>query len=94
MNIAIAAGAMLVISSVFIVLGLGGGILFVPILHWAGFDLQTVAIPLGLLLERHQHPARPDPLRTGTARRLEGWLADGPGCGPDRAAGRLRATAP
>ena len=50
MNIAIAAGAMLVISSVFIVLGLGGGILFVPILHWAGFDLQAVAIPLGLLL--------------------------------------------
>lgn len=50
MNIAIATGAILVISSVFIVLGLGGGILFVPILHWAGFDLQTVAIPLGLLL--------------------------------------------
>lgn len=50
MNAAIAAGAILVISSVFVVLGLGGGILFVPVLHWAGFDLQTVAIPLGLAL--------------------------------------------
>ncbi|WP_158859503.1 hypothetical protein [Rhodoplanes serenus] len=34
----------------FVTLGLGGGILFVPNLHWAGHDLQTVAIPLGLLL--------------------------------------------
>lgn len=50
MTIAVVAGAILIVSSVFIVLGLGGGILFVPILHWAGFDLQTVAIPLGLLL--------------------------------------------
>jgi uncharacterized membrane protein YfcA len=50
MSAAIAAGAILVVSSVFVVLGLGGGILFVPILHWVGFDLQTVAIPLGLLL--------------------------------------------
>ncbi len=50
MNAAIAALAILVVSSVFVVLGLGGGILFVPILHWAGFDLKTAAIPLGLLL--------------------------------------------
>ena len=50
MSVAIAAGAILVVSSVFVVLGLGGGILFVPILHWSGFDFQTVAIPLGLLL--------------------------------------------
>jgi len=50
MNAAIAAGAILVISAVFVVLGLGGGILFVPILHWAGFDFQTAAIPLGLVL--------------------------------------------
>lgn len=50
MNTVIVAAAILVVSSVFVVLGLGGGILFVPILHWAGFDLQTVAIPLGLLL--------------------------------------------
>lgn len=50
MNITIAAIAILVISAVFAVLGLGGGILFVPLLHWSGFDLQSVAIPLGLLL--------------------------------------------
>ncbi|MBT3361700.1 MAG: sulfite exporter TauE/SafE family protein [Rhodospirillales bacterium] len=50
MNAAIAAGAILVVSSIFVILGLGGGILFVPILYWAGYDLQTVAIPLGLLL--------------------------------------------
>jgi len=50
MNFAIAAGAILAISAVFAVLGLGGGILFVPLLHWSGYDLQSVAIPLGLLL--------------------------------------------
>jgi uncharacterized protein len=50
MNLVIAAGAILAISSVFAVLGLGGGILFVPLLHWSGYDLQSVAIPLGLLL--------------------------------------------
>jgi uncharacterized protein len=50
MSIAFAAGAILLIATVFAVLGLGGGILFVPLLHWSGFDLQSVAIPLGLLL--------------------------------------------
>lgn len=50
MDAAIAAGAILVVSSIFVVLGLGGGILFVPLLHWLGLDLQTAAIPLGLLL--------------------------------------------
>ena len=50
MDVAITAGAILVVSSVFVVLGLGGAILFVPILYWAGYDLQAVAIPLGLLL--------------------------------------------
>jgi uncharacterized protein len=50
MNLVIAAGAILMISAIFAVLGLGGGIMFVPLLHWSGFDLQSVAIPLGLLL--------------------------------------------
>lgn len=50
MNTFAAAAAILAVSAVFVVLGLGGGILFVPILHWAGFDLQSAAIPLGLLL--------------------------------------------
>ena len=50
MNAVIAASTILVVSSVFVVLGLGGGILFVPVIHWSGYDLQTVAIPLGLML--------------------------------------------
>ena len=50
MGIAITAGCIFLVSTAFVILGLGGGILFVPILHWAGYDLQTVAIPLGLLL--------------------------------------------
>ncbi|MBI3950181.1 MAG: sulfite exporter TauE/SafE family protein [Acidobacteria bacterium] len=31
-------------------LGLGGGMVYVPVLKWAGFNLKAVAIPLGLLL--------------------------------------------
>jgi len=31
-------------------LGLGGGMIYVPVLKWAGFDVKSVAIPLGLLL--------------------------------------------
>ena len=37
-------------SFVFAMLGLGGGMVYVPLLTWAGFDLKEVAIPLGLLL--------------------------------------------
>lgn len=37
-------------SFVFAMLGLGGGMVYVPVLNWAGFDLKEVAIPLGLLL--------------------------------------------
>lgn len=37
-------------SFVFAMLGLGGGMVYVPVLNWAGYDLVTVAIPLGLLL--------------------------------------------
>ncbi len=39
-----------VASFVFAMLGLGGGMVYVPALNWAGFDMITVAIPLGLLL--------------------------------------------
>ena len=39
-----------VASFVFAMLGLGGGMVYVPVLNWAGFDLKEVAIPLGLLL--------------------------------------------
>ena len=37
-------------SFLFAMLGLGGGMVYVPVLNWAGFDMVTVAIPLGLLL--------------------------------------------
>ncbi|MCY0886462.1 MAG: sulfite exporter TauE/SafE family protein [Firmicutes bacterium] len=39
-----------VVSFVFAMLGLGGGMLYVPIFHWLGFGLKNVVIPLGLLL--------------------------------------------
>lgn len=37
-------------SFLFAMLGLGGGMVYVPVLSWAGFDVKEVAIPLGLLL--------------------------------------------
>lgn len=37
-------------SFIFAMLGLGGGMVYVPVLSWAGFDMVSVAIPLGLLL--------------------------------------------
>jgi uncharacterized protein len=38
------------VSVFFAMLGLGGGMLYVPILHWLGFPVGTVAIPTGLFL--------------------------------------------
>ena len=37
-------------SFVFAMLGLGGDMVYVPVLNWAGFDMVKVAIPMGLLL--------------------------------------------
>jgi uncharacterized membrane protein YfcA len=37
-------------SFLFAMLGLGGGMIYVPVLKWAGFPVKEVAIPLGLLL--------------------------------------------
>ncbi len=37
-------------SFIFAMLGLGGGMVYVPILNWVGYDMVSVAIPLGLLL--------------------------------------------
>lgn len=37
-------------SFLFSMLGLGGGMVYVPLLHWMGLDLKTEAIPVGLLL--------------------------------------------
>ena len=39
-----------IVSFVFAMLGLGGGMVYVPVLKWAGFPMKEVAIPLGLLL--------------------------------------------
>lgn len=50
MNTVIAAIIILLASFLFAMLGLGGGMVYIPALHWLGFDLKTVAIPLGLLL--------------------------------------------
>ena len=38
------------IAFVFSMLGMGGSQLYIPILFWAGLDLKTEAIPLGMLL--------------------------------------------
>ena len=40
----------LLASFIFAMLGLGGGMVYVPALNWAGYDFVTVALPLGLLL--------------------------------------------
>lgn len=40
----------LLASFLFAMLGLGGGMVYVPVLTWAGFPVKEVAIPLGLLL--------------------------------------------
>ncbi len=49
MNIIIGI-VILLASFLFAMLGLGGGMVYVPALNWAGYDLITVALPLGLLL--------------------------------------------
>ncbi len=46
----LAAIIILLASFLFAMLGLGGGMVYIPTLHWLGFDFKTVAIPLGLLL--------------------------------------------
>lgn len=47
---ALATALVFVVSAVFAALGLGGGMLYVPLLKWLGLPLKTAAIPLGLLL--------------------------------------------
>jgi uncharacterized membrane protein YfcA len=48
--VALVALLIFAVSAIFAMLGLGGGLLYVPIFHWFGFGLQSVVIPLGLLL--------------------------------------------
>lgn len=44
------SAVILLASFLFAMLGLGGGMVYVPVLTWAGFPVKEVAIPLGLLL--------------------------------------------
>jgi uncharacterized membrane protein YfcA len=46
----LATAVVFVIALVFSMLGLGGGMLFVPAFKWLELPLKTVAIPLSLLL--------------------------------------------
>jgi uncharacterized protein len=50
MVLALTAGLIGVLAFIFSMLGLGGALLYVPLLHWFGFDFKTEAIPTGLLL--------------------------------------------
>ena len=50
MIVAAATFVILVLAFVFSMLGLGGAMLYIPVLHWFGFDFKSVAIPTGLLL--------------------------------------------
>lgn len=47
---ALATSLIFLIAGVFSMLGLGGGMLYVPVFKWLGLPLKTIAIPLGLLL--------------------------------------------
>ena len=47
---AVVFSIILAASFLFAMLGLGGGMVYVPLIKWAGYDLKAVAIPLGLLL--------------------------------------------
>jgi len=46
----IATGMVFAVSAVFAMLGLGGGMLYVPLFKWLELPFKTVAIPLRLLL--------------------------------------------
>jgi len=46
----LATGLIFIVSVFFSMLGLGGGMLYVPVFKWLGLPLKAVAIPLGLLL--------------------------------------------
>jgi len=48
--VVLATVAVFFIALVFSMLGLGGGMLYVPVFKWLELPLKTVAIPLGLLL--------------------------------------------
>ena len=50
MVLVLTTGVVTVLAFIFSMIGLGGAMLYVPLLHWFGFDFKTEAIPTGLLL--------------------------------------------
>ncbi len=50
MILAAVTAAILVLAFLFSMLGLGGAMLYIPVLHGFGYDFKSVAIPTGLLL--------------------------------------------
>ncbi len=46
----IVIGIILLFAVIFSMLGLGGSMLYIPVLKWFGYNFKTVAIPTGLLL--------------------------------------------
>ncbi|WP_417808161.1 sulfite exporter TauE/SafE family protein [Thioclava sp.] len=51
MNLLVLTGLVIgVLAFIFSMLGLGGAMVYIPAFTWFGFDMKTVAIPTGLLL--------------------------------------------
>ncbi|KEO53819.1 TSUP family transporter [Thioclava indica] len=51
MNLLVLTGLVIgVLAFIFSMLGLGGAMVYIPAFTWLGFDMKTVAIPTGLLL--------------------------------------------
>lgn len=50
LQVALLTAVVFALSTLFSMLGLGGGQLYVPLLYWLGYDLQRQAIPAALLL--------------------------------------------
>lgn len=48
--LAVVTASILAFAFIFAMLGLGGAMLYIPVLHWFGYPFKSVAIPTGLLL--------------------------------------------
>lgn len=77
---AIVAIIIFVASFLFAMLGLGGGMVYVPVLTLAGFDVKEVAIPLGLLLNGLNTLLALIPFARKKIGRLERRSCNGFGC--------------
>jgi uncharacterized membrane protein YfcA len=70
-----AQGGVAGISFLFSMLGQGGGMVYMPLFHWLGWSVKTVAIPLGILLSA---AAKLFALPTYQRARLIDWPVAGP----------------